>query len=57
MIDVLNELGVKEKVVMVWHSLAGVVAAEIAATRGDRFMGAVMLGPVLLQDIVKDVFE
>ncbi|KAK3170772.1 hypothetical protein OEA41_002854 [Lepraria neglecta] len=56
-IDVLDALGVKGKVIMVGHSLAGVVAAEIAAMRGDRVMGAVMLGPVLPQESVKEVFE
>lgn len=47
-IDLLNPLGVKEKVVFVGHNLAASVAAEIAATRADMVMIAVMMGPVLL---------
>lgn len=55
--DVLDALEVNEKVIFVGHSMAGVVAAEIAATRGDRVMGAVMIGPVLPSVGVKKVFE
>ncbi|KAL6715223.1 hypothetical protein ACLMJK_007487 [Lecanora helva] len=48
--DLLDALGVleEENVVFVGHSIAGVVAAELAATRGaEQFAGVVMLGPVL----------
>ena len=32
----LDALGVKNKVIFVRHSTGGVVASEIAATKGDR---------------------
>ncbi|KAK4692884.1 hypothetical protein P7C71_g4405, partial [Lecanoromycetidae sp. Uapishka_2] len=56
-IDVLDALGVKEKVVFVGHSLGGVLAAEMAAKHGDRIMASVMLGPVLPSPAVKEAFE
>lgn len=43
--------------VFVGHSIAGVVAAELAATRSDRLLGALMLGPVLPSENVKETFE
>ena len=56
-IDILDNLGVKEKVVFVGHSIAGVVASELAATKADRLLGAVMLGPVLPNADAKATFE
>ena len=43
----LDALGVKEKVIFVGHSMGGIVASEVAATRGERVIGAVMMGAPL----------
>ena len=56
-IEVLNGLGVKEKVIFVGHSMGGVVASEIAATKGDRIKGSVILGPPLPSPTVRKTFE
>lgn len=56
-IEVLDELGVKEKAIFVGHSMGGVVASEIAATKGDRIKGSVMLGPPLPSPTVEKTFE
>lgn len=56
-IEVLNALDVREKAVFVGHSMGGVVASEIAATKGDRIKGSVMLGPPLPSPTVKRTFE
>ena len=56
-LDILDKLGVKEKVVFVGHSIAGVVASQLAATKTDRLLGAIMLGPVLPNANAKTVFE
>lgn len=56
-IEVLDALGVKDKAIMVGHSMGGVVASEVAATKGDRIRAAVMLGPVLPSQGVKEAFE
>lgn len=53
----LDALGVKEKVIFMKHSVAEVVAAEIAAIIGVRLMGAVLLRPVLSNGSVKGVFK
>ena len=55
-IDVLDALKV-DKAVFVGHSFAGIVAAHLAATRGDRIQAAVMLGPVLPSGDVAKVFD
>jgi len=54
---VLDALGVKEKVIFVGHSLGGVVAAVLAATREDWACAAVMLGPILPSDSMTDLAE
>ena len=51
--EVLNALGVREKAIFVGHSIGGVVASEVAATKGDRIKGSVMLGPPLPSPMVK----
>ena len=55
-IDVLDALKI-EKAVFVGHSFAGVVAAHLAATKANRIIAAVMLGPVLPSGDVTKVFE
>lgn len=55
-IDVLDALKV-EKAVFVGHSFAGVVAAHLGATKPDRVLASVMLGPVLPSGDVAKVFE
>lgn len=56
-IEVLDGLGVKDKAIMVGHSMGGVVASEVAATKGDRIKATIMLGPVLPSQGVKEAFE
>lgn len=56
-IEVLNALDVREKAIFVGHSMGGVVASEVAATKGDRIKGSVMLGPPLPSPTVKKTFE
>lgn len=42
--DVFDRSGLKMKVIFVKHSMVGIVAAEIAATKGHGPMGAVIMG-------------
>lgn len=56
-IEVLDALRVKEKAIFVGHSMGGVVASEVAATKGERIKGSVMLGPPLPSPAVKKTFE
>lgn len=37
--------------------MGGVVASEVAATKGERIKGSVMLGPPLPSPAVKKTFE
>ena len=55
-IDVLDALKV-EKAVFVGHSFAGIVAAHLGATKPDRVLASVMLGPVLPNGDVAKLFE
>lgn len=55
-IAVLDALSMK-KAVFVGHSFAGIVAAHLAATQAERFLGVVMLGPVLPSEGVSKIFE
>lgn len=56
-IEVLDALGVKEKAVFVGHSMGAIVASEVAATKGERIEGSVMLGPPLPSPAVRKTFE
>lgn len=56
-IEVLNALDVREKAVFVGRSMGGIVASEVAATKGDRIKGAVMLGPPFPGPMAKQTFE
>jgi len=56
-IAVLDALNIQEKVVIVGHSIGGVVATSLAATQPARFTAAIMLGPVLPSPALKAPFE
>lgn len=53
----LDYLKVKEKVLIVGHSMGGIVASEIAATYPDRVKGVILVGPVNPQPQMASVFE
>ena len=55
-VDVLDALKIG-KAVFVGHSFAGIVAPLLAATKPDRILAAVMLGPVLPSGDVMKIFE
>jgi pimeloyl-ACP methyl ester carboxylesterase len=56
-IGLLDYLKIEEKVVIVGHSMGGIVASEIAATYPDRVRGVVLIGPVNPQPQLATVFE
>ena len=56
-IALLDHLKVNEKVVIVGHSMGGIVASEIAASYPDRVSGVVLIGPVNPQPQMANVFE
>ena len=44
---ILNELSIKENVIVIGHSMGGIVASQLAATDSERrFKAAVLIGPV-----------
>jgi len=45
-----------EKAVVVGHSMGGIVAANLAATHGDRIVASVWIGPVYPSSAVAEVF-
>ena len=49
-------LNVREKVVMVGHSMGGIVASYLAAEYPDRVKGVVLLGPVNPMPALAEVF-
>lgn len=56
-IGLLDELTIKEKIVVVGHSMGGIVASQIAAQYPDRVSGVVLLGPVNPSSKLTDAFE
>jgi pimeloyl-ACP methyl ester carboxylesterase len=56
-IGLLDYLKIEGKVVVVGHSMGGIVASEIAATSPDRVRGVVLIGPVNPQPQLSGVFE
>jgi pimeloyl-ACP methyl ester carboxylesterase len=56
-IGLIDHLSISEKVVMIGHSMGGIVASEIAATYPDRVRGVVLIGPVNPQPQLSAVFE
>jgi len=56
-IRLLDHLKVDERVVIVGHSMGGIVASEVAATYPDRVKGVVLIGPVNPQPQMATVFE
>ncbi|CAI6335496.1 unnamed protein product [Periconia digitata] len=54
-IGVLDGLGVA-KAVVVGHSMGGIVAAHLAATRSDRVVSAILIGPVYPSQSTRPIF-
>jgi pimeloyl-ACP methyl ester carboxylesterase len=55
-VALLKELEVTKKVIVVGHSMGGIVASEIASTCPDLVRGVVLLGPVDPAPALADVF-
>ena len=53
----LDALKVEEKVVVVGHSMGGLVANHIASEYPERVKGVVLIGPVNPNPALTDVFE
>lgn len=56
-VGLLDELQVREKVVVVGHSMGGIVASYIAAEYPDRVKGVVLIGPVNPDPALASIFE
>lgn len=55
-VALLKELQVTEKVIVVGHSMGGIVASHIAATYPDMVRGVLLLGPVNPAPALADAF-
>jgi pimeloyl-ACP methyl ester carboxylesterase len=53
----LDALGIKDKVVVVGHSMGGIVASQLAAYHSERVSGVVLIGPVHPGDALSEVFK
>jgi pimeloyl-ACP methyl ester carboxylesterase len=56
-VELLDALNVKEKVIVVGHSMGGIVASELAASYPDRVKAVMLLGPVNPGPALTDLFE
>lgn len=56
-VGLLDELQVREKIVVVGHSMGGIIASYIAAEHPDRVKGVVLIGPVNPVPAMADVFS
>jgi pimeloyl-ACP methyl ester carboxylesterase len=56
-VGLLDELQVQEKVVLVGHSMGGIVANYIAAEYPDRVKGVVLIGPVNPDPALASIFD
>jgi pimeloyl-ACP methyl ester carboxylesterase len=56
-VGLLDTLNIKEKVIVVGHSLGSIVANYFAATYPDRVRGVVLLGPVDPNPAIVPVFD
>ena len=56
-IGLLDELQVREKIVVVGHSMGGIIASYLAAEHPDRVKGVVLIGPVNPVPAMADVFS
>jgi len=45
-IELIDELGFKEKIIVVGHSIGSIIASHLAAEYPDRIGGVVLLGPL-----------
>ena len=52
-----DALHVNEKVIVVGHSMGGIVASELAASFPDRVKGVVLIGPVHPTPALADAFD
>jgi pimeloyl-ACP methyl ester carboxylesterase len=55
-IGILDALNV-DKAILVGHSMGGIIAANLTATRNDRIVASVWIGPVYPSENVAKVFE
>jgi hypothetical protein len=56
-IGLLDELQIREKIVVVGHSMGGIIVSYIAAEHPDRVKGVVLIGPVNPVPAMADVFS
>ena len=56
-IGLLDALHFNEKVIVVGHSMGGIVASELAASFPDRVKGVVLIGPVHPTPALADAFD
>ena len=56
-IGLLDELQIREKIVVVGHSMGGIIASYISAEHPDRVKGVVLIGPVNPIPAMADVFS
>jgi pimeloyl-ACP methyl ester carboxylesterase len=56
-IALLNALSVRGKVLVIGHSMGGIIASEIADKHPERVQGVVLLGPVNPSQSITEVFD
>lgn len=56
-VGILDALEIREKVVVVGHSMGGMTVTELASTRPERVKGGVCIGPVHPQPSVAEIFK
>lgn len=56
-ITLLDALNIKEKVVVVGHSMGGIVANQMAANHGKRVDKVVLIGPIDPSNALAEIFE
>lgn len=56
-LGLLDALSVKDKVIVIGHSMGGMVVTHLAAEHKDRIQAIVLLGPVYPSEGVSKVFE
>lgn len=56
-IALLDTLSVKGKVLVIGHSMGGIIASEIADKYPERVQGVVLLGPVNPSQSIVEVFD
>lgn len=56
-IGLLDALQIRERVVVIGHSMGGIVASHIAAENPDRVKGVILMGPVNPDQALGAVFQ